>query len=297
MAPLAGESGLLGMLRPIQNVPLPEPVKAISDNSIIKAAIRQIKNDPTTPPDVAGNPLASLEGLHRIKMVIDASFKEPSSALGKYANSARAGTKQKLLSVIEEISPQYELGRKKFAEMSVPVNQAQVMGELATTLKRSGGQGERVTPYLESMERNAPSLLRRADQTQRFGGIQDILSPEQFAAAKQVGSELARDRTLTESATKGSGAANEILKKNLFMFSPPNLLNAQMSVMHRAVNFLGDKLNASTINKLSQAMNDPRKAIQVIQTLPLEERNLILRAMQNPAVTGAAAGMLTGATQ
>lgn len=144
-------------------------------------------------------------------------------------------------------------------------------------------------------EGNKPKLVEKIfgpGQRSFTGAMGSDAAPFQQAA-----SELSRDRALSESAKAGGGAAGEILKKHMFGFTPPNMLNTQMTVIHKAVNFLGDKLNASTIEKLSQAMQDPRKAMQVMQTLPASERSLILKAMQNPVVTGTAAGMLTGATQ
>lgn len=290
----ATRTGPLGV--PVGVAPPPVVPEGFAKNPIIQAAVKQVKR---MSDDPNANPLDSLEGMQLVKLAIDEQFasKSPSTPLARYGEGALKKAKERLLGVMEDISPKYEAARSKFAEMSPAVNQSKVMGELATTLKRSGGDGERATAYLNAMEQGAPQLLRRANQTQRFGGIGEILSPAQLAAAKQVGSELSRDRALKESAAAGGGAAGEILKRNMFGFTPPNMLNAQMTVMHRAVNFLGDKLNASTIEKLSQAMQDPRKAMQVIQTLPSSERSLILRAMQDPRISGAGAGMLTGATQ
>lgn len=133
-----------------------------------------------------------------------------------------------------------------------------------------------------------------------FGPAQQSFTGAMGAEAapfQRAAGELSRDIALKESAKQGSDAAGEILNRNLFTMHLPNLLRQDISLMNRAMEAAGSRINKGTVEKLSKAMYNPSEALRIIGTLPLSERNAILSALQNSTVVGAGAGMLTGATQ
>jgi hypothetical protein len=120
---------------------------------------------------------------------------------------------------------------------------------------------------------------------------------EKAAPFQRAASELQRDITLAEKAAAGGDKAGKIILDNLFTMHLPNLLRQDISLINRAMEAAGSRINRSTVEKLSKAMYDPAEAARVIRTLPMQDRNAILRAMTDPTVTGAAAGMMTGANE
>jgi hypothetical protein len=163
----------------------PEPVpqiQAIKDNPIIKSAAKEAKILAESQNVNIGNPMASLQGLHYMKMAIDNQFanKTASTSLQKYSESALQGTKQNLLDAIQGteteigLSPMYGLARQQYAELSKPVNQAMILDELQKVLRSPGGVGEKESAFLNILGAGENALIKRAGGQPRFGGLRDV---------------------------------------------------------------------------------------------------------------------------
>ena len=141
------------------------------------------------------------------------------------------------------------------------------------------------------------ALIKRADQDPRFGSLEEILTPEQMGAVNKVGSELTRDRAIQRAASNAKTEGLDIVNKNLIVAQAPPVLNTTFTVMNNILRKVGDKLNAKTLSRLAEVMHDPKLAAQVIDTLPMSEKAILLRAMGNSKVVGRGVGMMTGAEQ
>lgn len=290
---------------------IPPVLRKLTDNPVIQAAASQAKIlarsgveingqplDDATIALIQKNPMASLEGLHMMKLAIDNQFKNRTAATGlqNFTDGALNATKKKLMEGVKDVSPGYEKARATFQALSAPVNQSKVMGELSKTLAKPGNVGERAQPFLNAME-DSTKLIKRADQNPRFGALSDILTPQQMGAASKVAGELSRDKALTEASRAGKAKAEDIIKNNLLIARLPHVMSAKVTLLNDALNFVGNKLNAKTLNRLNEVMYNPQLAAKVIETLPAAEQNIILKAMSNPAVIGRGVGMMTGAEQ
>jgi len=118
-----------------------------------------------------------------------------------------------------------------------------------------------------------------------------------MAAANKVAGELSRDKALAEAARAGKNKAEDIIKNNLAIARLPHVMSAKVTLLNDALNFIGNKINAKSLARLNEVMYNPQLAAEVIQTLPVSEQNIILKAMSNPAVIGRGVGMMTGAQQ
>lgn len=302
-------------LPPVKTTELPKQVippalKKLTGNPVIQSAAKEAKllaesgveiNGKALTPELLAsireNPMGSLEGLHLMKLAIDNQFRGGAeTSLKKFADGALNATKKKLVAAIADVSPGYDTARQTFSKLSAPVNQSQVMGEFSKVLQKEGG-GEQTQQFLNLMKDDGAKLIKRANQDPRFGSLEEILTEPQLGAVRKVGSELARDKAIQRAATNARTEADEIINKNLIIAQAPPVLNTTFTVMNNVLRKVGDKLNAKTLNRLSEVMHDPKLAAQVIDTLPLSEKAIILRAMGNSKVVGRGVGMMTGAEQ
>ena len=229
-----------------------------------------------------------------MKLAIDAQFKNPTAAtaLQKYNTASLQNAKAQLLSAIDEISPQYTGARMLFGRLSEPVNQAQVLNKMTETLKGSGAVGEKPVQFLNALGQGESALLKRADQNPRFGGINEVLTPEQMSAVNKVAGELTREAAMDKLAKDGAEALANILKERAI--TAPGV-NATSAVINKVSGILRGQVNDKTLEAVAKGMMSGKSANELLATLPTVERNAVLKALAESKVTGAEAGAAVNA--
>lgn len=270
-------------------------LEALRQNPVIQAAVKEAKVLAASSGKPMSDPMASLEGLHLMKVAIDNQFKNrtASTALQNYSDAALNSTKTQLLSAIEGtanqpgVSPLYGAARKGFAEASAPVNQAKVLEEMASVLAKPGG-GERVTPFLNVLGRGENALLKRANQQARFGGLEDVLTPEQFATTQQIANQLTRDAEMARLADMGAHRLGKILREEPTSLPPTG---TAAIIFNRVTNALKGKVSDKTMQALAQGMESGTGAAELLATLPTAERNAVVKALTDAKNWAAKAGL------
>lgn len=282
---------LAGTAGPTFEATLTPQLQALKGNPVISAAEKTARD---MGANVGKDPMSTLEGLHLMKVAIDAQFKNPTAAtaLQNYNTAALQNAKAQLLSAINEISPQYTGARLLFGRLSEPVNQAQVLNKMTEILKGSGAAAEKPLQFLNALGQGESALLKRADQNPRFGGISEVLSPEQMAAVTKVQKELIRDAEMARLATKGEEALAGILKERAL--TAPGV-NATSAVINKVSGILRGRVNDKTLEAVSKGMMSGKSANELLATLPTVERNEVLKALAESKITGAEAGAAVNA--
>lgn len=282
---------LAGTAGPTFEATLTPQLQALKGNPVISAAEKTARD---MGANVGKDPMSTLEGLHLMKVAIDAQFKNPTAAtaLQNYNTAALQNAKAQLLSAINEISPQYSGARFLYGRLSEPVNQAQVLNKMTETLKGSGAAAEKPVQFLNALGQGESALLKRADQNPRFGDISEVLSPEQMAAVTKVQKELIRDAEMARLATKGEEALAGILKERAL--TAPGV-NATSAVINKVSGILRGRVNDKTLEAVSKGMMSGKSANELLATLPTVERNEVLKALAESKITGAEAGAVVNA--
>lgn len=183
--------------------------------------------------------------------------------------------KDNLVQWMEKKNPLYKTARETHAKLSEPINQAQLLQEMQRTLQRGGG-GERVTPFLEAMGRGENALIKRADQSPRFGGVGDILTPEQLAVRDKIASELIRDRTIAERAAAGEGGLRNILSSESNIPKFPSYLSVVASTANKAIDEIEKKIGRETLTAIVNGMKSGASANELLAMAPSSERNAVM---------------------
>lgn len=282
---------LAGTAGPTFEATLTPQLQAIKNNPVIAAAEKTARD---MGANVGKDPMSTLEGLHLMKVAIDAQFKNPTAAtaLQNYNTAALQNAKAQLLSAINEISPQYTGARMLYGRLSEPVNQAQVLNKMTETLKGSGTAGEKPIQFLNALGQGESALLKRADQNPRFGGVNEVLAPEQMAAVNKVAGELKREATMADLANQGKEALASILKERAI--TAPGV-NATSAVINKVSGILRGRVSDKTMETLSKGMMSGQSANELLATLPAVERNEVLKALAQSRATGAEGGAVVNA--
>jgi hypothetical protein len=286
---------LAGTAGPTFEAKIAPELQALKNNPAIAAAQTEAKRLAATQGvDLGKDPMSTLEGLHYMKLAIDAQFKSPTAttALQNYSTAALQNTKSQLLGAIDKLSPMYSGARVQYASMSEPVNQAQVLNKMVETLKGSGTTAEKPTQFLNALGQGESALLKKADQNPRFGGINEVLTPEQMTAVNKVSGELKREATMAQLAKDGAEALANILKERAI--TAPGV-NATSAVINKVSGILRGRVNDKTLEAVANGMMSGKSANELLATLPAVERNEVLRALAESRVTGAEAGAAVNA--
>ena len=282
---------------------MPSSIAALKGDPALDAAAKVAK---TLRPGL-GDPMQSLEGLHLMKVAIDNQFKNrlATTPLQNYSDAALQAAKTRLLTAIEGsanepgLSPLYGLARKQYAAMSPEVNQAKVLGEMMNTLRATGGE-ERVQPFLNALGRGETALLKRADQSARFGGLQDVLTKPQMTTVQDIANQMIRDADMARMARAGRGGLSGILKEDLTgAVQAPQTLSRTSTIINAVAKKLQGRVSDNTTEAIVQGMRSGQNALELLNAIPTKERSLVLKTLMKtnawvPQVTPTTINALRG---
>jgi hypothetical protein len=266
-----------------------KPAQEIATGLIDAAGQPITKTAPATTAEISG------ESLHYIKRALsDIANASPATGMGKDTQAVARNVLKDYLKVVEgaDVLPIYGQARQTFAKKSQPVNQAQILNKMMETLQGSGAAAEKPAQFLNALGQGESALLKRADQNPRFGGLNEVLTPEQMGAVQNVAGQLKREATMSDLATQGREALAGILKERAVTAPSINTVSA---VVNRVSSLLRGRVNDKTLETISKGMMSGQGANELLATLPASERNSVLRVLAEANVTGAEAGATVNA--
>lgn len=280
LARMDGRPFILGETKPAQEV---------------ASRILNATGQPFTTTAPATTAIISGESLHYIKRALsDIANASPATGMGKDTQAVARNVLTDYLKAVEsnKVLPVYGQARQTFASMSEPVNQAQVLNKMTETLKGSGNVNERPAQFLNALGQGESALLKRADQNPRFGGLSEVLTPDQMSAVNKVAGELKREAAMADLAKQGTDALNSIMKdKGL---TAPGI-NATSAIINRVSGILRGRVSDETREVVAKGMMSGKSANELLATLPAVERNSVLKALAESKVTGAETGAAVNA--
>jgi hypothetical protein len=266
-----------------------KPAQEVATGLIDAAGQPITKTAPATTAEISG------ESLHYIKRALsDIANASPATGMGKDTQAVARNVLKDYLKVVEgaDVLPIYGQARQTFAKESQPVNQAQILNKMMETLQGSGAAAEKPAQFLNALGQGESALLKRADQNPRFGGLNEVLTPEQMGAVQNIAGQLKRESTMSELAAQGKEALAGILKERAV--TAPGI-NAVSAIINRVSSILRGRVNDKTLETISKGMMSGQGANELLATLPATERNSVLKALAEANITGAEAGATVNA--
>jgi hypothetical protein len=163
---------------------------------------------------------------------------------------------------------------------------------------------ENPTGFIKLVEGNDPKRIR-----QIFGPGSDNIFKELSANTQRrlggIAGELKREAAIDAQSTAGEKALIDLLKDNLSLLRFPNFLNVYATGYNNAVAALEQKVGRRTLEILTEAAKSAKSFDDLLNVLPAADRNVVLRALQDPTtfrasqpvVGGLAAGVSEPARQ
>jgi hypothetical protein len=250
--------------------------------------------------DAAGNPVMKEipaqqaeitgESLHYIKRALSDIAHGPTATTGAGRDTqlAARGLLNDFIQVFESKVPDYGAARRIFSEKSAPVNQAQVLKEMLSVLEKPGG-GERLGPFLNVLGRGEQAMLKRAAGRggARFESLAEVLTPEQIGKVREIAKQLETEAAVGQQISAGQQRAAQLIKDELPNYRVPNIFNVFVTAANKFLDVIGMSVGKSTIKKLADASLSAKSFDELLGTLPAEERNKVLKAINNPATWAA----------
>jgi DNA-binding cell septation regulator SpoVG len=223
--------------------------------------------------DDAGNVITNAE---RVMSVIDGVKAKLASKDNKFILEKLIDTREGLKNAVPGVSA----ADAEFRRLSQPVNQAKVIQAMEDVLTNYKG-GERVQPFLNVLGRGETALLKKSTGFPRYesGDMNKILTPKQLDAVSKVESELLRDARLSDLATAGKTDVANVLSQDASKWRLPMWLNRYVTAANKGLDIAESALNAKTMAKVYEAMENPNKALELLKTLPTSEQNKALKMM------------------
>lgn len=156
-------------------------------------------------------------------------------------------------------------------------NQARVLRELSGVLHPYAGQ-ESGSAFL--------SKLNKAD----LSSLTDI---GQLGGVGSIEAKLLRNADLAQQAEAGRGTLKKAWDDNTFMQKLPSYLNAATSTTNKALGIAEKKLASAIELKLSKGMESPEDAIKMLDMMPADKRDTIIRALRQSGPTISRAAVLS----
>lgn len=222
-----------------------------------------------------GTPLTdqtSLQGLHYLKLALDDAIgKVGDGALGNTEKRAVTATREKLLGLLDQLSPLYAEARSTHQAMSRPLNQMDVgqalLNKLEPALAEHGALARQNANAFAQALRD-PGTAARATG---FKGatLESVLDPQQLQTVQAIAQDLARRANAQElGRAVGSNTAQNLVGQNLLeqVLGPLGLPQSWATstvaetLANRPISWLAGPANRRIQDALAEAMLDPTQA-------------------------------------
>lgn len=232
------------------------------------------------------------EFLHLVKIGLDTQLKKTGdSALSRTAQREVAGVKESLLAWLAKKNPDYEKARAAFAADSAPINQMKVGQELERALTSPLGTTERAATFANAI-RQAPQTLKRATGNPRYQELGDVLEPGQTQAVGNVLADLQRSSQYEQLAKAGIEKARDLVGQVAPSAPAAGMFNPKYSVARALINRLSGRVEGKSLDRLSEAMQDPALMARLMRdATPAERREIVAAMLERGLVIGGVGSM------
>lgn len=205
---------------------------------------------------------ANMRGLHDMKTAIDDQISTAVIAGKGGEAKALAATQDKLLDVMDKLSPEYAQARATYAEMSKPVNQMEVLQGLKLTDQRGNITLQKIQSAISSLESKMSGPGNDAAKS---------LTGDQLGTLRTIRNDLLRQANLSNGKSIGSNTFQNISTDNIISEVLPGkygeLAKAKAGgALGQAGKLLYSGPNEAIRNRLTDMMLDPNYAARAMET-------------------------------
>ena len=231
-------------------------------------------------------PDGSVEGLHLMKLAMDDAIEAASkggSAVAVNKAMSIKTARDRLVTFIERMSPDYADARTTYAAMSKPLNQMDVADALfrkgTSATSDLGGTPRLMPDKFINLLKNEEATVKGATGRD-LGKLSEVLEPDQYAKVMAVGQELDKAAAVGRAANgPGSATAQRLASQNVLRqilgptglpqsWAESTLLNTAMRPVQFAYNGVAEPKIQKVLVDLLLDPTKARAALQAARTAP-----------------------------
>ena len=255
-------------------------------------------------PNFAGNDL--LQGA--IKNVADDITQWTASGGVIDARALDAIRKNSVNAAIAKLRPGMDASAQRNLASSVL---SDIRPALVDAIEQAGGKGYRqyLADYTKGMQRISqrkltgeamrlyktnPDEFVRLVQNESPEVVEKILGPGKYNIGVELADstmgvlrDIANKRltqiSVSQQSTEGQKAVAELVKQNTSLFRLPSFINVLAAAGNKAISEYEKALGVKTMKTLTEAMKNPQSAANLLDALPVSEKNRVTQLFTNPS--------------
>ena len=271
---------------------------AFASNDVMQTAVRNLQKDLAAWTDVNGViPAAALDAIRKnsVNATVRDLLKGDPVAQKKAAAELLTTLRPMLVDAIEaaggkgyrEYLAEYSKGMQKIAEKKLT-------GEALNLWKTNKDA------FVRLVQGESPEVVEKFLGPGNYN-IATELSENTMSVLREQAQKHLTNLKIDKQASAGQDALRQLMMDNLSKIRLPSYLSAVASTTNKALDILENKIGRKTMTTLTESLQTPGGAVSLLERLPAQERNRILKLLSNPsewkegtraAVRGAAAGSL-----
>ncbi len=221
----------------------------------------------------------NIAGLHHAKLAMDDMISELTGATGAQANKAKAieAARNRLVTFMEKMSPDYGEARATYAAMSKPINQMDVgqtlLEKMRPAITDHGGLArENANAYAGAL-RNGDQIVKQA--TGRDMKFADVMDPQHIETFGAVARDLARKANAQD---LGRGVGSDTFQK---------LALSNIAERSGAPGVVGTALDMPGVSKVAKFLyREPEEKIQTLIAQSLLQPKTAAQLMEEAIKAG-----------
>ena len=263
----------LGKLTP----ELGKEVTGLVKTPAIKSAMNQAKENAANRGVDIADPAGSMRGLHETKMALDDEIAKV-KALAETRGGAKSAqldslqeAKKRLLSFMEQVSPEYKTARKTYERLSQPVEQLSAIESIAGKSLSPKDQTVYLSRFSNELEKAKNEGLLSEAQLTRLQNIKDDLMRTDFAS--------------TAGKPPGTNTVQNLAYGNMLnQLNLPNLLRRHglsetvSNIGARIGDVVYGKANKEIANQLAETLLNPKQAASYMEAVKVAPQGIKMTA-------------------
>lgn len=135
--------------------------------------------------------------------------------------------------------------------------------------------------FVRLVQNEAPDVVERFLGPGKYN-IATELADSTMDVLRQQAQKRLTEVSVQKQASEGTKALAKIVQQEMPKFRLPSFLNFWASAGNKTLSGLEDAIGKKTMNVITEAMQDPTKAANLLETLPGKERVRVLNILSNP---------------
>jgi len=259
--------------KPSNFFPETSAIKSTAETKLmeIDSNISKLIQDNPSNPDLVTQLQAVQKGMRDAKGKLYTEPKQISSVsegIGKALDTVKDKfVRSELTSIkdaVYDAIPEYAAAQKKFAELSKPINQAEIADYFRSKLASSVEAENKLTPaqFANALE-NVPGTVKSSTGLTRVEDLNKVLEPAQIKILNQIKSDIANKAKMQQQAAAGGKGFDALEAAQLP--KAPHIFSKAVSIANDILNRLQGKIDRKMAMELAVSMLDPETAALSIE--------------------------------